>query len=207
MASGSSWSRFPPITLCAATRDRAQRHADVTCTNLENLTLTVRKISRFRPGDTTADQPDVWTLLDFEADEAEADELAPAFASVLDEPGWYVNFQSPRPASSYSWARPWASWRAPRRTRPATPMRTARGLHGGPRPATPNWPASTGRGLHSGPARSRLTPSTQRSRRYSVQHRDPRPSRPCSPRFVSSARGCHPRLSDSTSFALPNLAY
>jgi hypothetical protein len=30
-------------------------------TNLENLTLTVRKISRFRPGDTTADQPDIWT--------------------------------------------------------------------------------------------------------------------------------------------------
>jgi hypothetical protein len=64
-------------------------------TNLENLTLTVRKISRFRPGDATADQPDIWTLLDFEADEAGADELARAFAAVLDEPGWYVNFQSP----------------------------------------------------------------------------------------------------------------
>ena len=56
-----------------------------------------------------------------------------------------------------TWARPWANWRAPRRTRPATPGRTARGLHGGPRPATPNWPASTARELHSGPARSRLT--------------------------------------------------
>jgi len=64
-------------------------------TNLENLTLTARKISRFRPGDTTADQPDIWTLLEFEADEAGADELARAFAAVLDEPGWYVNFQSP----------------------------------------------------------------------------------------------------------------
>jgi hypothetical protein len=65
-------------------------------TNLENLTLTVRKISRFRPGDTTAGQPDIWTLLEFEADEAGADELARAFAAVLDDqPSWYVNFQSP----------------------------------------------------------------------------------------------------------------
>jgi hypothetical protein len=65
-------------------------------TNLENLMLTVRKISRFRPGDTTADQPDIWTLLEFEADEAEADQLARAFATVLDDqPTWYVNFQSP----------------------------------------------------------------------------------------------------------------
>jgi hypothetical protein len=64
-------------------------------TNLENLTLTVLKISRFRPGDTAACQPDIWTLLEFEADEAGADELARTFAAVLDDqPGWYVNFQS-----------------------------------------------------------------------------------------------------------------
>jgi hypothetical protein len=66
-----------------------------TGTNLENLTLTVRKISRFRPGDTTADQPDIWTVLDFEADEAGADELARALAAALDQPGWYVAFRSP----------------------------------------------------------------------------------------------------------------
>jgi hypothetical protein len=64
-------------------------------TNLDNLKLTVRKISRLRPGNTTADQPEIWTLLDFEADEAEADELAPAFADALDQPGWYVDFRSP----------------------------------------------------------------------------------------------------------------
>jgi hypothetical protein len=28
MASRSSWSRFPPITLSAATRDRRHRHDD-----------------------------------------------------------------------------------------------------------------------------------------------------------------------------------
>lgn len=65
-------------------------------TTLENLTLTVRKISRYQAQGTTADQPDVWTTLDFEADEAAAPELAEAFAGVLDDdPGWYVNFQSP----------------------------------------------------------------------------------------------------------------
>jgi hypothetical protein len=64
-------------------------------TNLENLTLTVRKISRYRAQGTTPDQPDIWTVLDFEADEAGARELAEAFAGVLDQPGWYVDFHSP----------------------------------------------------------------------------------------------------------------
>ncbi len=64
-------------------------------TNLENLTLTVRKISRYRPQGTTPDQPDTWTSLDFQTDEAEAGELAQAFADALDQPGWYVNFESP----------------------------------------------------------------------------------------------------------------
>ncbi len=64
-------------------------------TNLENLTLTVRTISRYRAQGTTPDQPGVWTVLDFEADEAAARELAEAFAGVLDQPGWYVDFHSP----------------------------------------------------------------------------------------------------------------
>jgi hypothetical protein len=64
-------------------------------TTLEDMKLTVRKISRYRADGTTPDQPDIWTTLDFEADEAGARELAEAFAGVLDEPGWYVNFQSP----------------------------------------------------------------------------------------------------------------
>jgi hypothetical protein len=64
-------------------------------TSLEDLNLTVRKISRYRAQDTTPDQPGIWCVLDFEADEAEAEGLARALADVLDEPGWYVNFQSP----------------------------------------------------------------------------------------------------------------
>ena len=64
-------------------------------TTLGDLNLVVRKISRYRAGGTTPDQPDIWTTLDFEADESDARELAEVFAEVLDEPGWYVNFQSP----------------------------------------------------------------------------------------------------------------
>jgi hypothetical protein len=68
--------------------------------NLEGLTLTVRRISRYRAQGTTPDQPEVWTVLDFEAGEGGAGEggageLAEAFAGVLDQPGWYMNFQSP----------------------------------------------------------------------------------------------------------------
>jgi len=64
-------------------------------TTLDDLRLTVRSISRYRAGGTTPDQPGVWTVLEFEADEAIAGELAQAFADVLAGPGWYVNFQSP----------------------------------------------------------------------------------------------------------------
>jgi hypothetical protein len=67
-------------------------------TNLEDLKLTVCKISKYRPAGTTPEQPDIWTVLDFEADEATARDLAEAFADVLDQPAWYVNFQSPSEA-------------------------------------------------------------------------------------------------------------
>jgi len=63
--------------------------------DLANLELTVRKISRYRASGTTPDQPDVWTVFDFEADETGAETLADRFAAALDEPGWYVNFESP----------------------------------------------------------------------------------------------------------------
>lgn len=65
-------------------------------TNLEDLSLTVRKISKYRAAGTTPEQPDVWTVFEFDADEADGDDLAQAFAGALDDkPVWYVNFQSP----------------------------------------------------------------------------------------------------------------
>jgi hypothetical protein len=66
-------------------------------TSLENLELTVRKISKLRPGDTTPEQPEIWTLLEFEAGDADAGELARAFAGALDDQpmAWYADFRSP----------------------------------------------------------------------------------------------------------------
>jgi hypothetical protein len=64
-------------------------------TNLENLELTIRTISRSQPQGTTADQPGTWTILYFEADEAGAHGLARSLAGALDEPGWYADFRSP----------------------------------------------------------------------------------------------------------------
>ncbi len=65
-------------------------------TNLQDLTLIVRKISRYQVQGRTPTQPGIWTTLDFEADEGQAADLARAFADVLDEqPGWYVDFHSP----------------------------------------------------------------------------------------------------------------
>jgi hypothetical protein len=64
-------------------------------TSLQGLNLTVRKISRYRVPGASANQPGIWTSLDFTADEGQADELARTFADVLEQPGWYVNFESP----------------------------------------------------------------------------------------------------------------
>ena len=64
-------------------------------TDLQGLQLTVRKISRYRVQGSTPDQPGIWTVLEFEADEAGAGALAEAFADALDQPGWYVDFRSP----------------------------------------------------------------------------------------------------------------
>lgn len=56
--------------------------------------LTVRKISRFRVQDGVPDQPDIWTTLVFEADDADAGGLAEPIAGVLGPSGWYVDFRS-----------------------------------------------------------------------------------------------------------------
>ena len=66
-----------------------------TGTNLENMKLTVRKISRFQAQGAAGGQPGIWTTLDFEAGEAQAEDLAQTFAGALDQPGWYVDFRSP----------------------------------------------------------------------------------------------------------------
>ena len=63
-------------------------------TTLADLNLTVRRISRYQVPGATPDQPGIWCALDFEADDADAEGLAQLLADVLDQPGWYANFQS-----------------------------------------------------------------------------------------------------------------
>lgn len=61
---------------------------------LEDPGFAVTGMRRMRPDGTTADQPETWTLIDFVADDREADRLASMFAGVLDQPGWYVDFRT-----------------------------------------------------------------------------------------------------------------
>lgn len=62
---------------------------------LGGVCLTTRNIRRLAAGDLSAGQPEIWTLIEFEAEDAEADALSSALAGVLDEPGWYADFRSP----------------------------------------------------------------------------------------------------------------
>ena len=63
---------------------------------LEGVRLVVRKIRRSPQGDVPAGQPDLWTLIEFEAEERSAGLLAYALAGVLDtDNGWYADFRTP----------------------------------------------------------------------------------------------------------------
>jgi hypothetical protein len=60
---------------------------------VEGVPLVVRKLERTDAG--LEEQPPQWTLLWFEADEADADRLAEALADALEaNGGWYADFHS-----------------------------------------------------------------------------------------------------------------
>ena len=62
---------------------------------LDDLGLTVRKISRANVGDVDAGQPLTWTFLDFEAPDEDAPRLAAALSDSLDPTlGWYCDFRT-----------------------------------------------------------------------------------------------------------------
>lgn len=64
--------------------------------SLTDHPLTLTKISRITVGDATADQPQLWTLVDFQAPDADAEALAAAFSDTLEHAGgWYVEFHTP----------------------------------------------------------------------------------------------------------------
>ncbi len=62
---------------------------------LDDLGLTVRKISRANVGDVNAGQPLTWTFIDFEAPDEDAPRLAAALSDSLDPTiGWYCDFRT-----------------------------------------------------------------------------------------------------------------
>lgn len=63
---------------------------------LSGVGLVMRKIYRAAAGDMSAGQPELWTFIEFEADEQEAEVLAGALARALDQQhGWYTDFRTP----------------------------------------------------------------------------------------------------------------
>ena len=64
-------------------------------TAIEGIPLVVRKLYRFTPPNVTSEQPPIWTVLEFEATEDHADDLATALTGILAAPGWYCDFASP----------------------------------------------------------------------------------------------------------------
>ena len=63
---------------------------------LDAAPLVVRTIGRQAWGDTSAGQPEVWTVIEFEADERDAAVLAGGLAKALSaDCGWYADFRTP----------------------------------------------------------------------------------------------------------------
>jgi hypothetical protein len=64
-------------------------------TELAGIPLQVSRIARVAVEHPAAGQPPRWTLLDFAADEADAERLAERLAdSLAPAGGWYVNFHT-----------------------------------------------------------------------------------------------------------------
>ena len=63
---------------------------------LGGVRLVTRTIRRAAAGDVSAGQPGLWTLIEFEADERDAEVLAGALAKVLDQQHvCYTDFRTP----------------------------------------------------------------------------------------------------------------
>lgn len=63
---------------------------------LDGIPLRVTRVWRGVAATATAEQPPVWTLMDFEVPVAEADRLATALAGCLAPTGgWYADFSTP----------------------------------------------------------------------------------------------------------------
>ncbi|MGW2283164.1 hypothetical protein [Streptomyces phaeochromogenes] len=68
-----------------------------TGAQLTGIPLRITKLARVEMTDPGQDQPRLWTLLDFAADELEAVRLADQLASsLLPTGGWYTDFHTSR---------------------------------------------------------------------------------------------------------------
>jgi hypothetical protein len=64
-------------------------------TELAGVPLHITKIVRLEVDNTAPDQPQRWTLLEFAAEEADAERLAEQLAACLEPTGgWYVNYNT-----------------------------------------------------------------------------------------------------------------
>jgi hypothetical protein len=63
-------------------------------TELEGIPFTVGKLNRYYVGNASADQPEVWSVVEFEVQRGE--ELADLLSQVLDSPGWYADLHDDR---------------------------------------------------------------------------------------------------------------
>ena len=62
--------------------------------SLEALPLTLKKVERYEVGNATPDQPPVWTGIEFEFPESEAERVADALAAVLAAGGWWADLHA-----------------------------------------------------------------------------------------------------------------
>jgi hypothetical protein len=64
---------------------------------IDKVCLVPRKIHRAAAGDMSAGQPELWTFIEFEAEESAAAALADALSKALDRRhGWYADFRTPQ---------------------------------------------------------------------------------------------------------------
>lgn len=61
---------------------------------LTGIPLQITKLTRIEMTSVADDQPRLWTLLDFTAEEPEAQRLADQLASCLSTGSWYIGFHT-----------------------------------------------------------------------------------------------------------------
>jgi hypothetical protein len=62
--------------------------------SLVGVPLVVRELKRCAVEGTSADQPSVWSLLEFTVEDAHTEALAEWLTTALDKPGWYADFHN-----------------------------------------------------------------------------------------------------------------